>query len=124
MGHRVYKVKDPRAHIMEEFLLKLSEHKKDFHYYEILKEIEHSVQKKIEGSGKSIYPNVDFFSGAVYLMLGIPSIFFTPIFAMARVSGWLAHILEQRSDNRIYRPKSLYVGPDPLEFIPLPNRKE
>ena len=124
MGHRVYKVKDPRSHIMEEFLLKLSEHKKDFRYYDILKEIEHSVQTQIEGSGKTIYPNVDFFSGAVYLMLGIPSIFFTPIFALARVSGWLAHILEQRSDNRIYRPKSLYIGPEPREFIPLPQRKE
>ena len=124
MGHRVYKVKDPRSHIMEEFLLKLSEHKKDFRYYDILKEIEHSVQTQIEGSGKTIYPNVDFFSGAVYLMLGIPSIFFTPIFALARVSGWLAHILEQRSDNRIYRPKSLYIGPEPRKFIPLPQRKE
>ena len=124
MGHRVYKVKDPRSHIMEEFLLKLSEHKKDFRYYDILKEIEHSVQTQIEGSGKTIYPNVDFFSGAVYLMLGIPSIFFTPIFALARVSGWLAHILEQRSDNRIYRPKSLYIGPEPREFIPLSQRKE
>ena len=124
MGHRVYKVKDPRSHIMEEFLLKLSEHKKDSRYYDMLKEIEHSVQTQIEGSGKTIYPNVDFFSGAVYLMLGIPSIFFTPIFALARVSGWLAHILEQRSDNRIYRPKSLYIGPEPREFIPLSQRKE
>jgi citrate synthase len=124
MGHRVYKVKDPRSHIMEEFLLKLSEHKKDFRYYDILKEIEHSVQTHLDGSGETIYPNVDFFSGAVYLMLGIPSIFFTPIFALARVSGWLAHILEQRSDNRIYRPKSLYVGPEPREFITLPQRKE
>jgi len=122
MGHRVYKVKDPRAHIMEEFLIKLSEHKKDFHFYDILKEIEHTMQGKLEGSGKTIYPNVDFFSGAVYLMLGIPSILFTPIFAMARVSGWLAHILEQRSDNRIYRPKSLYAGPAPQEFVPLPDR--
>jgi citrate synthase len=124
MGHRVYKVKDPRAHIMEDFLMKLSELKRDFTYYEILKEIESTVQMKLEGLGKSIYPNVDFFSGAVYLMLGIPSIFFTPIFAMARVSGWLAHILEQRADNRIYRPKCLYVGPDREEFIPLNKRKE
>ena len=124
MGHRVYKVKDPRAHIMEDFLIKLSEFKKDFTYYEILKEIEHTVQMRVQGSGKSIYPNVDFFSGAVYLMLGIPSIFFTPIFAVSRVSGWLAHILEQRADNRIYRPKCLYVGPDREEFIPLNKRKE
>ena len=76
----------------------------------------------MEQSGRSIYPNVDFFSGAVYLLLGIPPILFTPIFAMSRVAGWLAHILEQRADNRIYRPKSLYVGPEPRQFIPIDER--
>jgi citrate synthase len=122
MGHRVYKVKDPRAHIMEDLLLRLSEHKKDFRYYELLKEIEKTVSIRVEKSGRSIYPNVDFFSGAVYLLLGIPPILFTPIFAMSRVAGWLAHILEQRADNRIYRPKSLYVGPEPQTFIPIDKR--
>jgi len=62
---------------------------------------------------------VDFFSGAVYALLGIPKILFTPIFAMARVSGWLAHILEQRKDNRIYRPESLYRGPSERAYVPL-----
>jgi len=122
MGHRVYKVKDPRAHIMEDLLLQLSEHKKDFRYYELLKEIEKTVSSRMEHDGKSIYPNVDFFSGAVYLLLGIPPILFTPIFAMSRVAGWLAHILEQRADNRIYRPKSLYVGPEPRQFTPIDKR--
>jgi citrate synthase len=122
MGHRVYKVKDPRAHIMEDLLLRLSEHKKDFRYYELLKEIENTVSSRVEHAGKPIYPNVDFFSGAVYLLLGIPPLLFTPIFAMSRVAGWLAHILEQRADNRIYRPKSLYVGPEPQKFIPIDKR--
>jgi citrate synthase len=122
MGHRVYKVKDPRAHIMEDLLLRLSEHKREFRYYELLKEIEKTVSSRMEHDGRSIYPNVDFFSGAVYLLLGIPPILFTPIFAMSRVAGWLAHILEQRADNRIYRPKSLYVGPEPREFIPIDKR--
>jgi len=122
MGHRVYKVKDPRAHIMERFLLALSESKNDFRHYEILKEIEKVMQAKMEAAGKAIYPNVDFFSGAVYTLLGIPSILFTPIFAIARAPGWLAHILEQRSDNRLYRPKSLYVGPEPKEYLPMGNR--
>ena len=122
MGHRVYKVKDPRAHIMEDLLLRLSEHKKDFRYYELLKEIENTVSSRVEHAGKPIYPNVDFFSGAVYLLLGIPPLLFTPIFAMSRVAGWLAHILEQRADNRIYRPKSLYVGPEPQKFIPIDER--
>jgi citrate synthase len=122
MGHRVYKVKDPRAAIMEQFLVQLSEHKQDSKYYDILKAIEKKVSAIMESSGKSIYPNVDFFSGAVYLLLGIPPILFTPIFAMARVPGWLAHILEQRSDNRLYRPKSLYKGPEPRVFIPADKR--
>jgi citrate synthase len=65
---------------------------------------------------------VDFFSGAVYSLLGVPKILFTPIFAMARVSGWLAHILEQRKDNRIYRPESLYKGPAERPFVPLARR--
>lgn len=122
MGHRVYRVKDPRASIMERYLKQLSELNNDFRYYEILKKIEKAVTTKMEKSGKSIYPNVDFFSGAVYLLLGIPPILFTPIFAMARVAGWLAHILEQRTDNRIYRPKCLYVGPEPLKFVEFNKR--
>jgi citrate synthase len=123
MGHRVYKVKDPRAHIMERFLSELSEKKNDSRQYEILKEIERIMQAKMEAAGKDIYPNVDFFSGAVYTLLGIPPILFTPIFAIARAPGWLAHILEQRSDNRLYRPKSLYVGPEPKEYLPMNNRQ-
>jgi len=122
MGHRVYKIKDPRATIIERYLVQLSEQKGDVHDYEILKEIEKVAQKRMEALGKAVYPNVDFFSGAVYRLLGIPSVFFTPIFAIGRVSGWLAHILEQRSDNRLYRPKSLYVGPEPHEFIPAHQR--
>jgi citrate synthase len=65
---------------------------------------------------------VDFFSGAVYDLLGIPKILFTPIFAMSRVAGWLAHILEQRKDNRLYRPKSLYVGTEPRDWVALEKR--
>jgi citrate synthase len=78
--------------------------------------------KRMETAGKAVYPNVDFFSGALYRLLGIPPILFTPIFAMARVSGWLAHILEQRGDNRLFRPKSRYIGPQPRPFVPLENR--
>lgn len=110
MGHRVYKAKDPRSVIMENYLYQLSEKRGEFRYYEILKEVERSFRERMEEKGKPIYPNVDFFSGAVYRLLGVPTRLFTPIFAMARASGWLAHILEQREDNRIYRPKALYVG--------------
>jgi citrate synthase len=123
MGHRVYKAKDPRSVIMEKYLYQLSEKKNDFRDYEILKEIERVFRGRMEEKGKPIYPNVDFFSGAVYRLLGIPEILFTPIFAMARVSGWLAHILEQRVDNRIYRPKSLFSGPEPRAFVPIEKRQ-
>jgi citrate synthase len=122
MGHREYKAKDPRANIIQKYLVKLSEKKNDFRYYEILQEVEKVFRSKMETAGKPIYPNVDFYSGAVYRLLGLPAILFTPIFAMGRVSGWLAHILEQRSDNRIYRPESLWTGPEPREYVPIDKR--
>lgn len=110
MGHRVYKAKDPRAVIMEDFLRILSRKYGDTRKLDVLKEVEKVFREKMEEKGKPIYPNVDFFSGAVYSLLDIPSNLFTPIFAVARASGWLAHILEQRQDNRIFRPKALYTG--------------
>ncbi|NCN04533.1 MAG: citrate/2-methylcitrate synthase [Spirochaetales bacterium] len=113
MGHRVYKAKDPRSNLMEAYLKELCEAKGDMTYYDILKTLEVETRKRMEQKGKPVYPNVDFFSGAVYRLLGIPTKLFTPIFAMGRVSGWLAHVLEQRIDNRIYRPKALYNGPEP-----------
>jgi citrate synthase len=122
MGHRVYKAKDPRAIIMGEFLEELSRKKNDSRYYEILKEAEKTFRNRMEEKGKPIYPNVDFYSGAVYSLLGIPKILFTPIFAAARAAGWLSHILEQRRDNRIYRPKSLYSGCEPREYVSLEKR--
>jgi len=122
MGHREYKAKDPRANIIQQYLVQLSEKKKDFRYYEILQEVEKVFRGKMETAGKPIYPNVDYYSGAVYRLLGIPAILFTPIFAMGRVAGWLAHILEQRSDNRIYRPESLWTGPEPRAYVPIEKR--
>ena len=122
MGHREYKAKDPRANIIQNYLVQLSEKKQDFRYYEILQEVEKVFRGKMETAGKPIYPNVDFYSGAVYRLLDIPAILFTPIFAMGRVAGWLAHILEQRSDNRIYRPESLWTGPEPRSYIPIEKR--
>jgi citrate synthase len=122
MGHRIYKAKDPRAVVMEGFLEELSRKKNDFRYQEILKELERDFRARMEEKGKPLYPNVDFYSGAVYRLLGIPAILFTPIFAMARVSGWLAHILEQRADNRLYRPASLYTGTQERRYVPIGER--
>ncbi|MFO8042095.1 MAG: citrate/2-methylcitrate synthase [Alkalispirochaeta sp.] len=123
MGHRVYRAKDPRAIVMEQFLEQLSEKNKDWTYHKILKTVENTFRDIMEEKGKPIYPNVDFFSGAVYRLLGIPGNLFTPIFAAARASGWLAHILEQREhEQRIFRPKALYVGDMDKAITPLQQR--
>ena len=122
MGHREYKVKDPRSYLMETYLEALSKAKNDTRYYDILKAVESSFHERMEEKGKPLYPNVDFFSGAVYRLLGIPSVLFTPVFAMARVAGWLAHVLEQRVDNRLYRPESLYTGTSARKYISLEER--
>lgn len=122
MGHRVYKAKDPRAVIMDRMLKQLSEKKGDDRLYQFLDKIEAAFRSRMETKGKPIYPNVDFVSGSVYAMLDIPRYLFMPIFAVARSAGWLAHILEQRKDNRLYRPRCLYVGPESHTYIPIGQR--
>lgn len=122
MGHRVYRTKDPRAVIFEKHLKELAQRKGDSRSYDMLTELETAFRERMEEKGKPLYPNVDFFSGAIYSLLGIPQKLFTPIFAVARSAGWLAHILEQRKDNRLYRPKCLYAGPEPVEYVPLDDR--
>lgn len=111
------------SQLMEDYLLRLSEKQDDFRSYEILKEIEAVFRERMEEKGRPIYPNVDFFSGAVYLLLGIEPILFTPLFAAGRVAGWLAHILEQRVDNRLFRPRALYSGHELREFVPIEGRE-
>ena len=122
MGHRVYRAKDPRAIVMEDMLTALSRRRGDSELYDFMKQLEKSFRARMEEKGKPIYPNVDFFSGAVYTRLGIPTELFTPLFAAARTAGWLAHILEQRKDNRLFRPKCLFVGPEPREYLPIEKR--
>ncbi len=122
MGHREYKAMDPRAIIMRRMLEELVEKKHDDKNYRMLVKIEELVRKYMDERGKPIYPNVDFFSGSVYLLLGIPDHLFTPIFAAARVAGWLAHVLEQRKDNRIFRPESIYKGPMDVKYVALEKR--
>jgi citrate synthase len=122
MGHREYKVKDPRSFVMEKFLHELSEKKGDSRNLSILTKLEKSFRSRMDQKGKPLYPNVDFFSGSVYSLLGIPQQLFSPIFAMARSAGWLAHILEQRKDNRLFRPECLYTGPQLREFVSIDKR--
>jgi len=119
-GHRVYKVKDPRATILQNLVEKLFEKFGHDKYYDIAVEMERVIEEKL--SQKGIYPNVDFYSGLVYRKLGIPTDLFTAIFAIARVSGWLAHWKEQLAENRIFRPTQVYSGLHDAEYIPIEQR--
>ncbi|MGD1948202.1 MAG: citrate synthase [Leptolyngbyaceae cyanobacterium] len=108
-GHRVYKVKDPRAVILQGLVEQLFDKFGQDEYYAIALELETAVTERL--GTKGVYPNVDFYSGLVYRKLGIPTDLFTPIFAIARVAGWLAHWKEQLAENRIFRPTQIYTGP-------------
>lgn len=120
MGHRVYKAKDPRSHVLEHFLSRLAEKTGGNENYRKLKEIERVMAREV--GAKGIYPNVDFFSGSLYELLHIEVELFTPIFAIARIVGWTAHILEQWEDNRIYRPDAHYTGAMDLTWGPISER--
>jgi citrate synthase len=119
-GHRVYKVKDPRATVLQELAENAFVESGRPPKYEMAVELER-VAAGVLGP-KGIYPNVDFYSGIVYQGLGIPRDLFTPIFAIARVAGWLAHWLEQLKGNRIYRPEQIYVGKHDVAYVPLEQR--
>ena len=117
IGHRVYKVLDPRAPHLQAMAKKLSGELGETKWLDMSERI-----REIMVSEKNLYPNVDFYSATVYYSLGIPTDLFTPIFAIARTSGWTAHVLEQLADNRLIRPKSLYDGPDDLKYTPVDER--
>jgi citrate synthase len=119
-GHRVYKVKDPRATILQGLAEQLFEKFGYDEYYEIALEMERVVSEKL--GGKGIYPNVDFYSGLVYRKMGIPTDLFTPVFAIARVAGWLAHWKEQLVENRIFRPTQIYNGRHEITYTPMDQR--
>lgn len=119
-GHRVYKVKDPRANILQSLAEKLFDKFGHDKYYAIALELEKVISEEL--GHKGIYPNVDFYSGLVYRKIGIPRDLFTPIFAIARVAGWLAHWKEQLGENRIYRPTQIYTGEHNMHYIPIDKR--
>jgi citrate synthase len=119
-GHRVYKVKDPRATILQGLAEKLFEQSGQDQYYDIAVEMEKVVGEKM--GEKGIYPNVDFYSGLVYRKLGIPTDLFTPVFAISRTAGWLAHWKEQLAENRIFRPTQIYTGLKDAVYVPIEKR--
>jgi citrate synthase len=117
-GHRVYKVEDPRAKYLRNASKKLCAIDGQCSYVEMNAIIERKVKKE-----KGIYPNVDFYSATVQHSLGIPVKYYTTLFAASRIAGWSAHVLEQHADNRLMRPRSLFTGKLPREFVPISKRK-
>ena len=120
IGHRVYKTTDPRANILEKLGHELAEVSPDRKYFDLSLKLRDYLGRKLEG--KPLYPNVDFFSASVYKMLGIPADLYTPIFAMSRITGWTAHLLEQYADNRLVRPNALYEGAANRQYVPVSAR--
>jgi citrate synthase len=118
IGHRVYKVLDPRAPILKAMAVRLSGELRQPKWVEMSERIAALIKKK-----KGLHPNVDFYSATVYYLLGIPVDLFTCVFAISRTAGWSAHVLEQLADNRLYRPLSEYTG-DPVgrKFVPIDQR--
>lgn len=122
-GHRVYKTLDPRARIFKEELKNLSAELKNNKWFEISQEVEKTVMREIvEKKGKPIYPNVDFYTGGIYKILNIPKELSNAIFAIARIAGWTAHILEQYQDNRLIRPRAKYTGKLDIKYKPIQRR--
>lgn len=121
-GHRVYRVLDPRANVLREVAQKLAEESGESKWFEMSLAMERVMDREMAKRGKEVKPNVDFFSASVYRMLGFPADMYTPIFAVARISGWIAHLLEQYADNRLMRPRIVYQGPTGRTFKPLDER--
>ncbi len=119
-GHRVYRVKDPRAVVLQGLCDRLFTNCGPSPLYEIALAVERTAGELLKG--KPVYPNVDFYSGIIYDKMGIDTDLFTPIFAMARVSGWLAHWLEQLRENKLFRPDQIYSGEHNLPYVPLDLR--
>jgi citrate synthase len=116
-GHRVYKTWDPRATVLREIAERLGRQFGETRWYDTSVRVQETVM-----AAKTLYPNVDFYTASVYSALQLPPDLYTPLFAAARMAGWTAHIREQYADNRLIRPDSEYVGPDPRPWKPLEAR--
>ncbi len=120
-GHKVYKVKDPRAIFLQGLAQQLEEEKEETDsLFQIARTVEQEMEQRV--GHKGIRPNVDFYSGLIYHRMGIETDLFTPIFAMARVAGWLGHCFEQYQENHLFRPDQIYEGPHDRHYEPLETR--
>lgn len=116
-GHRVYSTSDPRSDIIKGWALKLAEYLGDNHLLPVSEQIE-----KVMWDEKKLFPNLDFYSASAYHLCGLPTSFFTPLFVMSRITGWSAHVFEQRQNNKLIRPDANYIGPEAKAFIPIEDR--
>jgi 2-methylcitrate synthase len=116
-GHRVYKKADPRSEVIKPWAGKLADTHPDKRLMAVAERIEAVMRRE-----KKLFPNLDFYSAPAYRFLDIPTVLFTPLFVIARISGWSAHIFEQRAHNRLIRPTAEYIGPAPRPFVPLEQR--
>ena len=119
-GHRIYKVKDPRAVILQQLAQQLFAQYGRSPLYNLAEEVERAGEELL--AGKGVHANVDFYSGVLYKTMGLDEDFFPTIFAMARVSGWLAHWLEQVKDNKLFRPDQIYDGQHDRAYAPIDRR--
>jgi len=121
MGHREYKTKDPRAIILQKMVMEWADKKGNLSpMFETALALEEACEAIL--GPKGVYPNVDYYSGILYSEMGIPIDQFTPIFAVSRIAGWMAHWREQLSDNRIFRPTQIYTGSPPRDYVPIDQR--